>query len=90
MPMYTYGCHNCDHEFTEVLSVKFRAKPIDMPCPACGIKGPVYKKIDSPLLHTGTGMNMSAKMDGVDPGVMANLSRIKANNPGMTGGEYIK
>lgn len=48
MPLYDYGCHGCDNQFTESLSVDNRKIPTESPCTECG--GEVFQRL------TGTSL----------------------------------
>lgn len=45
MPYYDYQCTSCGHEFSKVLTIKERNKPIDEPCPECETSNCINKII---------------------------------------------
>lgn len=55
MPLYTYNCEACEHNFDEVLPIDDRYKPEGEPCPVCATSGTVKKGIGSPRIVAGVG-----------------------------------
>ena len=55
MPLYEYRCEHCGHEFSDVLKVDDRNKPLDAPCPSCKAAGGVEKVVSSARIVAGVG-----------------------------------
>jgi len=55
MPLYSYGCENCGHEFDDVKSINDRDQPLGEPCPECGDTGGVQRKLSSARIVSGVG-----------------------------------
>jgi putative FmdB family regulatory protein len=45
MPLYSYRCEACKHEFEQVLKIAEMHLPSSAPCPSCGVEGQVLKTI---------------------------------------------
>lgn len=54
MPLYSYKCGACEHEFSDVLKVDDRKRPCEEPCPNC-FNGQVDMVISSPRIVSGVG-----------------------------------
>ena len=39
MPLYSYRCHECEHEFEDMRRVDDRLIPESEPCPSCSTSG---------------------------------------------------
>jgi putative FmdB family regulatory protein len=55
MPLYSYGCENCDHEFYDVKKIEDRDQPLGEPCPNCGVTGGVQRRLTSARIVSGVG-----------------------------------
>lgn len=63
MPLYSYKCGGCDHEFSEVLKIDDRRAPTEAPCPNCAEAGKIEMVISSPRIVSGVG-NLHSKTSG--------------------------
>jgi putative FmdB family regulatory protein len=55
MPLYSYKCNECQHEFEETHKVDDRKIPENQPCPQCSAFGAVVQTIGAPRVVYGTG-----------------------------------
>lgn len=55
MPLYEYHCKECDHEFTDVLKISERDKPVGEPCPSCGKTDCIEKIVSTARIVAGVG-----------------------------------
>jgi len=55
MPLYEYRCRHCEHEFSDVLKVDDRDKPLNEPCPSCEAAGGVERLVSSCRIVAGVG-----------------------------------
>lgn len=55
MPLYEYVCSYCEYEFSEVLKVDDRNKPLDSSCPKCKAVGGIERVVSSPRIVAGVG-----------------------------------
>jgi putative FmdB family regulatory protein len=75
MPLYDYGCGECEHTFTAMKRISERNNP--GPCEKCGNKN-VNLLLSMPaILYSGTGTIHSK----TDDGWKDRLKTIKKNNP---------
>lgn len=79
MPLYEYKCGSCNHQFSDVLKVDDRKKPLDEDCPGCDSRGHIAMVVSSARIVSGVGTMQSRtpgdfrdrlkeikKMSGVD------------------------
>lgn len=64
MPLYGYKCEKCGHEFSEVLSIAERNRPVDEDCPSCDSRGHIVKQVAAPLIASSSGKFHSKIPDG--------------------------
>ena len=77
MPIYEYSCADCGHEFTEVLTVSNRDKPLSEPCPKCGAN-----EVEKLVSATTMGVDMKVTPDSKTGGDWSRMmDRIKKNTP---------
>lgn len=50
MPMYSYGCQKCQHQFTKMLKIDDRQEPVLNPCPNCSESNGIELIIEAPSL----------------------------------------
>ena len=55
MPLYSYKCEACEHEFDEVLPIDQRENPTKEACPVCATPGTVHKTLSTPRIVSGVG-----------------------------------
>ena len=79
MPLYTYKCGSCGLEFSDILKIDDRKRPIDEDCPECDSRGHITMVVSSARIVTNVGSMQSRtptdfrnrleqikKMSGVD------------------------
>lgn len=75
MPVYTYKCSNCAHEFEEQSNIESREKPLQFPCLQCNQLGSLYIRVHAPKLsYSGQRVN-------IDDNFNARLRQIQGNLP---------
>ena len=57
MPVYSYRCRTCDHEFDKQLMMANRKQPEEDDCPECGLKA-IYQKITATTIGYSIAPNM--------------------------------
>ena len=55
MPLYTYHCKECEHDFTDMQRIDNRDIPCEAPCPACGASEAVHRTITGMTISAGVG-----------------------------------
>jgi putative FmdB family regulatory protein len=61
MPLYSYKCGSCGHEFSEVLKIDDRKTPCESNCPDCETQGQIEMVVSSPRIVAGVG-NLHSKV----------------------------
>lgn len=79
MPLYTYKCEHCAHEFEAVLKIAEMHQPVQSPCPKCGVEGHVQKTI---LGAPSIGDPVRLGLIKPDSGFKEVMQKIHAANPG--------
>ena len=79
MPLYSYKCNHCSHEFETVLKIAEMHQPSQEPCPSCGLTGHVIKTI---LGAPSLGDSVRLGIRKPDQGFKEVMQKIHANNPG--------
>lgn len=51
MPIYDYGCHECETVFEKFMPISKRLDPVNSPCPNCGKENCVHIMIGAPAVH---------------------------------------
>ena len=78
MPLYSYTCDACNHNFEQSLKIAEMHQPIADPCPSCKAEGQVRKTITgAPSL--GDPVRLGVKK--TDDGFREVLSKIHESQP---------
>lgn len=57
MPIYSYKCEKCDHEFEKLLSISNLNKPNEEPCPVCSAEKSVIRTISLSTIVSGVSLS---------------------------------
>jgi putative FmdB family regulatory protein len=79
MPIYSYQCKHCTHEFETVLKIADMHLPSSQPCPKCGVEGQVIKTITG-APNLGDPVRLGLRK--TDAGFKEVMQKIHSNNPG--------
>ena len=55
MPLYSYHCAHCGHDFEQSEMIANRFDPTNKPCPRCNTEEVIALVIKSPRIVTGVG-----------------------------------
>ena len=80
MPVYVFGCKECNHEFEKQETIANRRNPLSEPCPSCG-----KKEIEMlPAGGLSIGDPLKLGFTKKDSRFMEKLAAIKSKHPGST------
>ena len=77
MPIYSYGCSNCETLFETILKMSEMELPLSEPCPECGVAGNITQMV------TAANFGDPVRMGRVKPDAGWNdvLSKVKSAHP---------
>lgn len=83
MPLYSYACNNCGHQWEESRKYEDRDYPLSEPCPECEEENEIYRTYRMNIADSGRAVVKNLSTD--DKSV---LNGIKKANRGSTMPDY--
>jgi putative FmdB family regulatory protein len=77
MPIYEYGCSNCESLFEKMLRMAAMEEPLSNPCPECGSEGTVVQMATAANFGDSTRLGINRP----DAGWGDVLSKVKQAHP---------
>jgi len=83
MPIYSYECSGCSHEFEELKMIAEFDKPVNEPCPSCQKTGDITRLIGgAPMLCDSMLLEMTKGLPKPTRDFNERLRHIKKVHPG--------
>lgn len=78
MPLYSYACTECGHEWEELLTIEHMDDPLQYPCPKCKCDE-IIRVVGAPLISSQFGMRAAKKRLPAD--FKARMNQIRNEHP---------